>query len=124
MILIQRVRVRWTAAARGSPAANARRGLVRAMPPPRPLPDAELVVHDVLADQEAGYEHREGVRAGGVELAREVGLWLGHYRASGVVDRLPGSPRGAPLAVEPDDEPYVVVAVPLGKLAHAVEQRA
>ncbi|MEW2590420.1 hypothetical protein [Micromonospora aurantiaca] len=66
MILIQRVRVRWTAAARGSLAANAGRGLVRAMPPPRPLPDAELVVHDVLADQEVGYQHREGVRAGGV----------------------------------------------------------
>ncbi|WP_225853100.1 MULTISPECIES: hypothetical protein [Micromonospora] len=91
VILIQRVRVRWTAAARGAPAANARRGLVRAMPPPRSLPDAEVVVHDVLADQEAGYEHRDGVRAGGVALAREVGLWLGHDRVSVVVDRLPGS---------------------------------
>lgn len=91
VILIQRVRVRWTAAARGAAAANARRGLVRAMPLPGPLPAAEVVVHDVLADQEVGYRHREGVRAGGVALAREVGLWLGHDRASIVVDRLPGS---------------------------------
>ncbi|MEU4661697.1 hypothetical protein AB0F83_08095 [Micromonospora chalcea] len=91
MILIQRVRVRWTADARGAPAANARRGLVRAMPLPRALPEGEVVVHDVLADQAAGYKHRDGVRAGDVALTREAGLWLGRDQACIVVDRLPGS---------------------------------
>ena len=91
MILIQRVRVRWTADARGAPAANARRGLVRAMPLPRALPEGEVVVHDVLADRAAGYEHRDGVRAGDVALTREAGLWLGRDQACIVVDRLPGS---------------------------------
>ncbi|MEU8071120.1 hypothetical protein AB0B20_15330 [Micromonospora sp. NPDC049151] len=91
MILIQRVRVRWTAAARGAPAANARSGLARPRPLPGPFPEAEVVVHDVLADQAVGYQDREGVRAGGVALAREAGLWLGYGRASVVVDRLPGS---------------------------------
>jgi hypothetical protein len=87
---IQRVRVRWSAAARGAPQANLRRGLDSPVPLP-PLPaGSEIVIHDVLADEADRYERRSEVLAGGPEIAREIGLGLntdGHLR----VDRLPGS---------------------------------
>jgi hypothetical protein len=53
VIVIQRVRVRWTAAARGAPAANARRGLNQAVALPGSLPDTDVVIHEVLADEAA-----------------------------------------------------------------------
>ena len=85
MITIQRVRVRWDAASRGAPHANARRGLDRPVTLPDPLPSCEVVVHDVLA----GSQPREEVLSGGLELARDVGLWLDFDGGLLVVDRLP-----------------------------------
>ncbi|MEQ4305400.1 hypothetical protein ABNF97_29135 [Plantactinospora sp. B6F1] len=91
MIVIQRVRVRWTAAARGAPAANARRGLDQAVALPRPLPETDVVIHEVLTDEAVNYERCDLVLAGGVEQARDVGLWLCRDEATVTVDRLPGS---------------------------------
>lgn len=91
MIVIQRVRVRWTAAARGAPAANARRGLDQAAPLPRSLPEADVVIHEVLADEAVNYERRDETLAGGVNRARDIGLWLRHDEATVTIDRLPGS---------------------------------
>ena len=56
VITIQRVRVRWTAATRGSPGAVFRRGLDAAVRLPAAMPDGEVVVQDVLAAEAAGYE--------------------------------------------------------------------
>ena len=91
VIVIQRVRVRWTAAARGAPAANVRRGLNQAVALPESLPDADVVIHEVLADEAMRYERRDEVLAGGVQRARDVGLWLSGDATALTVDRLPGS---------------------------------
>jgi hypothetical protein len=91
VIVIQRIRVRWTAAARGAPAANARRGLDQAVALPRSLPESDVVVHDVLADQAVDDERHHKILAGGVAQAREIGLWLRRDEATLTVDRLPGS---------------------------------
>jgi hypothetical protein len=56
VITIQRVRVRWTAAGRGAPQANIRRGLDRPVMLPAVLPAGGVVVHEVLADEAAGYQ--------------------------------------------------------------------
>jgi len=77
VIVIQRVRIRWTAAARGAPDAIARRGLDRATVLPQPLPHADVVIREVLADQAVNYERRDEVLARGVDQARGIGLWLG-----------------------------------------------
>jgi hypothetical protein len=90
VITIQRIRVRWSAAGRGAPFANARRGLDSPVTLPLPLPTGDVVVHDLLADEAAGYLRRAEVLVGGVERAREVGLWLSFDRPELVVDRLPG----------------------------------
>jgi len=90
VIVIQRVRVRWTAAARGASAANARRGLDQPVSRPRPLSAEAVVVHEVLADEAVNYVRRDEVLAGGVEQAREVGLWLTHDGPAVTVERLPG----------------------------------
>jgi hypothetical protein len=71
--MIQRVRVRWSAAARGAPQANARRGLCRpAMLSPSPLP-GDVVIHEALAAEAAHYVRHENVLSGGVALARDLG---------------------------------------------------
>ena len=90
MITIQRVRVRWTAAARGAPQANVRRGLDRPVRLPAVLPACDVVVHEVLADQATGYEPNDDVLTGGVERARAVGLWLTVVDSAIEVERLPG----------------------------------
>src|SRR5262249_19907566 len=76
VITIQRVRVRWSAAGRGAPSANTRRGLDSAVALPTPLPPDDVVVHEVLATEADGYTRHDEVLAGGLEQAREVGLWL------------------------------------------------
>src|SRR5438552_5064367 len=91
VITIQRVRVRWSAAGRGASFANARRGLDGPVPLLVPLPTGDVVVHELLADEATGYARRDEVLVGGVERAREVGLWLSLDGAQLVVDRLPGS---------------------------------
>jgi hypothetical protein len=74
VITIQRVRVRWTAATRGAPYAGARRGLDTPVRLPAMLPDGEVTVQDVLADEATGYERCSEVFGGNLGRAREVGL--------------------------------------------------
>jgi hypothetical protein len=88
VIVIQRVRVRWSAASRGAAHANQRRAVPDAYELP-PLPDAPLVVHDVLADEATRYLPTARVLAGS-DQAREVGLWIDFADDAAVVDRLPG----------------------------------
>jgi hypothetical protein len=90
VIIIQRVRVRWSAAARGAPHANLRRSLDRPVPLPATLPTCDVVVHEVLADEAADYMRHDEVLTGGVEQARDVGLWLTLEDSTTLVERLPG----------------------------------
>ncbi|WP_230688679.1 hypothetical protein ACN26Y_20870 [Micromonospora sp. WMMD558] len=90
MIVIQRVRVRWSATGRGAPQADARRGLNRPLILPAPLPTGDVVVHDVLADEAASYARRADVLAGGVSIARSLTLWLTFDGSAVTVERLPG----------------------------------
>jgi hypothetical protein len=90
VITIQRVRVRWSAAARAAPQANARRGLCRASNLPSSLPSGPVVIHDVLADEATGYVRQESVSDGDIERARDIGLWLVLEGSTLVAERLPG----------------------------------
>jgi hypothetical protein len=90
VIVIQRVRVRWNAAARGAPSANLRRGLDRAVPLPAVTSTDDVVVHEVLADEATGYQPYDEVLASGMERGRGVGLWLAAEGSTIAVDRLPG----------------------------------
>jgi len=90
VIVVQRVRVRWSAAGRGAPQADVRRGLNRPVTLPESLPTADVVVHEVLADEAVGYARRDEGLAGGVEQARDLGLWLTLTGSAVGVDRLPG----------------------------------
>lgn len=90
VITIQRVRVRWSAAARGVPEAEARRGLCRPAKLRSTLPGDDVVIHDVLADEATRYERRDGVASGGLDRARGLDLWLSKQGSALVVDRLPG----------------------------------
>ncbi|WP_230690216.1 hypothetical protein [Catellatospora paridis] len=65
MVVIQRIRVRWSTDARRAGDADLRRGLSDARRLPESLPDAPVVVHDVLADHADGYRITEQVRSGG-----------------------------------------------------------
>ncbi|MCY1144983.1 hypothetical protein OWR29_43890 [Actinoplanes sp. Pm04-4] len=90
MIVIQRVRVRWTAAGRGAPEADRRRDLNEPVPLPAGVPAEEVVLHDVLADEAACYQRDATVSGGGFELARDAGFGLARRGADLVIDRLPG----------------------------------
>lgn len=90
MITIQRVRVTWSAAARGASHANARRGLCRPVILPPSLPADDVVIHDVLAEEPAQYARRDNLVSGGVERARGIGLWLSSDGAGLVVERMLG----------------------------------
>ncbi|WP_233583704.1 hypothetical protein [Micromonospora sp. CV4] len=90
MIVIQRTRVRWSAAGRGAPQADARRGLDRAVPLPTPLPTGDVVVHDVLADEAVNYARHDDVQTGDVSIARGLALWLTLDGSAATVERLPG----------------------------------
>jgi hypothetical protein len=90
VIVIQRVRVRWSAAGRGAPQANAGRHLNRPVALPDSLPTGEVVVHDVLADEAAGYRRLDEVLTGGVSVARGLGLWLTLHGSALAVERMPG----------------------------------
>ncbi|WP_239090509.1 hypothetical protein [Asanoa iriomotensis] len=90
MIVIQRVRVRWSAAERGAPEADARRGLNRPATLPAPLPAGEVVAHDVLADAAAAYARREDVVTGGPTIAESLALSLTVDGSAVTVERLPG----------------------------------
>jgi hypothetical protein len=86
VIVIQRVRVRWSAAARGAPAADARRGLANRAPLPAALPPGDVVVHGVLIEE----ARSEELTAGGVEQASKAGLRLHVDGPAVTVFRLPG----------------------------------
>jgi hypothetical protein len=88
VVIIQRVRVRWSAASRGSVQANQRRAVPDAFALP-PAPTAEVVVHDVLADETNGYQPIEQLVAGAGQ-ERKVWLWIEWRGDVAVVDRLPG----------------------------------
>ncbi|MEV7332074.1 hypothetical protein [Micromonospora sp. NPDC093244] len=90
MIVVQRVRVRWSAAARGAPQANARRGLSRPVELPAPLPAGDVVVHDVLADEAANYSRRSEILTGDVSIAHGLTLWLTLEGTTVTVERLYG----------------------------------
>lgn len=90
VITIQRVRVRWSAAARGAPQANARRGLCRPVTLPASTATDELLFHDVLADEATRYARHDAVVTGGPGRARDLGLWLSLEGSTLLVDRLPG----------------------------------
>ncbi|MBB2947382.1 hypothetical protein FB565_007150 [Actinoplanes lutulentus] len=90
MITIQRVRVRWGAAARGAQHANARRGLSRPAALPSFMPADDVVIHEVLADEATRYTPHDQVISGGTDRARDLGLWLSSKESALVVDRLPG----------------------------------
>ncbi len=88
MITIQRVRVRWSAAARGAPQTNAHRGLCRPAMLSPSLPAGAVVIHEVLADEATGYVRQDEVAKGGIERARNLDLWLSPGTSTMVVDRL------------------------------------
>ncbi|GIM90424.1 hypothetical protein [Paractinoplanes toevensis] len=91
MITIQRTRVRWSAAARGAPDANSRRGLCRPTTLPLSPDGADVLIHDILVEEAAGYTARDEVTTGGLERARDLDLWLSVETSTVLVDRLPGS---------------------------------
>ncbi|MCW2877256.1 MAG: hypothetical protein JWQ95_1356 [Sphaerisporangium sp.] len=54
VVIVQRIVIRWTKQARGAEEATRRREIPSAFKLP-PMPDAPLVVHDLLADERTGY---------------------------------------------------------------------
>ncbi len=54
------------------------------------LPDGDVVIHEVLADEATGYVRQDQTAGGGVERACDLDLWLSPGTSTLVVDRLPG----------------------------------
>jgi hypothetical protein len=54
------------------------------------LSASEVAIHDVLADEATGYARHDELLSGGVEVARDLGLWLTDEGATLTVERLPG----------------------------------
>ncbi|WP_155372581.1 hypothetical protein [Catellatospora vulcania] len=75
VVVVQRIRVRWTADERGAGDADLRRGLSDARRLPESLPADAVVVHDVVADHETGYRFTEQVLSGG-DAASSASLQL------------------------------------------------
>jgi hypothetical protein len=50
----------------------------------------DVAVHEVLADEAAGYARHHAVLSGGAERAREAGLWVTLDGSAAIVERLPG----------------------------------
>ncbi|MEV0431297.1 hypothetical protein [Micromonospora sp. NPDC050495] len=89
MLVVQRVRVRWGAHARGATHAVRRRSVAEAYDLP-PLPAGEtFVVHDVLADEADGYRRASSVGSG-VQAVQAVGLHVGLTADGVVIESLPG----------------------------------
>ncbi|WP_309238750.1 hypothetical protein [Actinoplanes aureus] len=84
--MVQRVRVRWSAAGRGARHADARRGLSKPVLLPDALPDGDVVVHEVLADEANGYVRRGEVLTG---ESTGLGLQFGGDEAALTVALLP-----------------------------------
>jgi hypothetical protein len=49
-----------------------------------------VAIHDMLADEAAGYIRHDGVISGGLDRASDLDLWLSLEGSALVVDRLPG----------------------------------
>jgi hypothetical protein len=90
VITIQRVRVRWSAAARDARHADVRRGLCRPLAIPSTPPTGDVVIHEMVADESAEYERREQVGSGDLDRARDLDLWLTWKGSTLVVDKMPG----------------------------------
>lgn len=87
VLVVQRVRVRWDANARGAAHAVRRRSVAEAYELP-PLPAGEmLVVHDVLADEADCYRPVSSVGSG-AQAMQAVGLHAALTAESVVIDRL------------------------------------
>ncbi|MBM0256652.1 hypothetical protein [Micromonospora sp. 4G55] len=88
VLVVQRVRARWGAHARGATHAVRRRSVAEAYELP-PLPAGEtVVVHDVLADEAAGYRPASSVGSG-VHALQAVGLHVDLTADHAVIERLP-----------------------------------
>jgi hypothetical protein len=88
VVVIQRVRIRWSAANRGAAAANIRRKVPDVLPLPA-LPAAPIVLHDVLAWDKFDYEPSSAVTADPAAI-REAGLWVEVSGDEVTVDRMSG----------------------------------
>ncbi|MEU7823408.1 hypothetical protein [Catellatospora sp. NPDC049133] len=75
MVVIQRIRVRWSTDARGAGEANLRRGLSDARHLPESVPAVPAAVHDVFADHATGYRLSEQVLSG-PDAAKSTALQL------------------------------------------------
>ncbi len=53
------------------------------------MPEGDVVLHDVLADEATGYARHEKSGAGGTKQARDIGLWLSWKGSALAVERLP-----------------------------------
>ncbi|GII34765.1 hypothetical protein Pmi06nite_82070 [Planotetraspora mira] len=60
ILIVQRVVVRWSKQGRGAEAATRRRNIPRAFPLP-PMPDAPLLLHDVVTQERTGYTPNETI---------------------------------------------------------------
>jgi hypothetical protein len=54
------------------------------------MPAGDVAIHEVLADEAAGYVPHDAVLSGGVDRARDLDLWLSAEGSQLVVDRWPG----------------------------------
>jgi hypothetical protein len=54
------------------------------------LPEGDVVIHDVLADEATGYAVHDELASGGMKEARAICLWLGWKGSALAVERLPG----------------------------------
>jgi len=88
VIVVQRVRVRWSVGGRGSTHATRRSGLPGTFTLPTFEPH-DVVVHDVVMDEGVDYRARASLDYG-VAAARKAGLWLEFEGDSLAVDRMPG----------------------------------
>jgi hypothetical protein len=89
VLVVQRVRVRWGAHARGATHAVWRRAVAEAYELPPVPPEETLVVHDVLADEADGYRPATAIGSG-PRAVREAELHINLSGHGAVIERLPG----------------------------------
>ena len=87
VVIVQRVRVRWSAASRGAAQANSRRAIPDAFPLPS-TPAGEIIVHDVFAGETNGYRPTQQFLVGSGQ-ARDAWLSIELHDDTAVLDWLP-----------------------------------